>query len=128
MGDSVQQLTVTWDDLCAAGSTSGDRSGQFKVTAGAGHKVTRRVPLAAASRQVHAGRARQPGQRWPPSRVPERQALAFFDCEIHEFLGRVIYHQVAPELPAIRTVAGARSRAAWSAAPRDVCVRLLARQ
>ena len=47
-----QQLTVSWDDLCVAGSTSGDRSGQFKVTAGAGHKVTRRVPLAAG----HAGK------------------------------------------------------------------------
>lgn len=47
-----QQLTVTWGDLCVAGFTSGERSGQFKVTAGPGHKATRRVPLAAG----HAGK------------------------------------------------------------------------
>lgn len=45
-----QRITVTWGDLCAAGFTSGDRSGQFTVTAGARHKVTRSVPLAAGHR------------------------------------------------------------------------------
>ena len=47
-----QKLTVTWGDLCAAGFTSGDRSGQFTVMAGAHHKVTRSIPLAAG----HAGK------------------------------------------------------------------------
>lgn len=47
-----QRITVSWGDLCVAGFTSGDRSGQFKVTAGPGHKVTRAVPLAAG----HAGK------------------------------------------------------------------------
>jgi hypothetical protein len=47
-----QRLTVTWGDLCVAGFSSGIRSGQFTVTAGADHKVTRRVPLAAG----HAGK------------------------------------------------------------------------
>jgi hypothetical protein len=47
-----QQITVTWGDLCAAGFTSGERSGQFKVMAGPAHKATRRVPLAAG----HAGK------------------------------------------------------------------------
>lgn len=47
-----QRITVSWDDLCAAGFTSGDRSGQFTVTAGARHKVTRNVPLSAG----HSGK------------------------------------------------------------------------
>jgi hypothetical protein len=47
-----QRISASWGDLCAAGFTSGDRSGQFKVTAGPGHKATRAVPLAAG----HAGK------------------------------------------------------------------------
>jgi len=47
---SPQRITVSWDDLCAAGFTSGDRSGQFTVTAGPHRKVTRPVPLAAGHR------------------------------------------------------------------------------
>ena len=47
-----QRITVTWGDICVAGFTSGDRSGQFTVTAGPRHKVTRGVPLAAG----HAGK------------------------------------------------------------------------
>ena len=42
-----QQLTVSWSDLCAQGLTSGDRNGQFNVTAGPHHKVSRSIPLAA---------------------------------------------------------------------------------
>ena len=42
-----QAIDVSWDDLCSAGFTSGDRSGDFTVTASASHKVTRRIPLAA---------------------------------------------------------------------------------
>ena len=47
-----QRITVSWGDLCVAGFTSAIRSGQFTVTAGPGHKVTRAVPLAAG----HAGK------------------------------------------------------------------------
>lgn len=49
---SSQHILVTWGDLCADGFTSGDRSGQFTVTAGPRHKVTRSIPLAAG----HAGK------------------------------------------------------------------------
>lgn len=49
---SSQHILVSWGDLCADGFTSGDRSGQFTVTAGPRHKVTRRIPLAAG----HAGK------------------------------------------------------------------------
>ncbi len=48
----AQKIRVTWDDLCAAGFSSGDRSGSFSVTAGAGHKATRRIPLA----EGHSGK------------------------------------------------------------------------
>lgn len=47
-----QKILVTWGDLCAAGATSGDRSGQFTVRAGPRHKVTRSIPLAAG----HSGK------------------------------------------------------------------------
>jgi hypothetical protein len=42
----IQQLDVTWGDLCVNGFTSGDRSGRFRVRAGALQKVTRNIPLA----------------------------------------------------------------------------------
>lgn len=42
-----QKINVTWGDLCSHGTTSGDRSGQFTVSASARHKVSRRIPLAA---------------------------------------------------------------------------------
>jgi len=48
----AQSMTVSWDNLCVNGFTSGDRSGQFTVTAGPGHKVTRRIPLS----QGHQGK------------------------------------------------------------------------
>jgi hypothetical protein len=51
-GNPTQRILVTWGDLCAAGFTSGDRSGQFTVTAGPHRKVTRPVPLAAG----HSGK------------------------------------------------------------------------
>ncbi len=46
----TQRISVTWGDLCAAGFSSGDRSGSFSVTAGNSHKVTRRIPLAEGHR------------------------------------------------------------------------------
>lgn len=47
-----QKITVTWGNLCSAGLTSGDRNGQFTVTAGVRHKATRPIPLAAG----HSGK------------------------------------------------------------------------
>ena len=54
-----QQLSVSWDDDCQYGSTFGDRSGNFTVTAGTSTKATRSIPLAAGSPwDVHPGRGR----------------------------------------------------------------------
>ena len=46
----AQPINVTWGDLCVNGFTSGERSGNFTVTAGALHKVTRNIPLAQGAR------------------------------------------------------------------------------
>jgi hypothetical protein len=43
---------VTWGDLCVNGFTSGERSGNFTVTAGALHKVTRNIQLAQGARAM----------------------------------------------------------------------------
>jgi hypothetical protein len=45
----AQKIDVSWSDDCTStdGGTSGFRDGNLTVTAGAGHKVTRGIPLAA---------------------------------------------------------------------------------
>ena len=45
-----QGVSVTWDDWCDNGSTTGSHSGSFTVTAGTSHKATRGIPLAAGHR------------------------------------------------------------------------------